>query len=546
MAETTITTKSIFLNDGTIKDHIDLQTTKNSEYLANLFLLFYEYNVDFTILKLAKILVSALVRKDNLFAEFLLQDPRYDLPVILKTCDILDSRRLYKQLESKTEKITDLKKLSKHKSIMANVKSLNEGLEASLSKSKINFIKKNWVNKISKDRLEYMALLYPIKHWKLLIDIFHLKPSDFQLDWFTTYIFTKEAISGSIIDICNMINAENINEVVLTYKLPYDFVRLKYKDLLNDQIRSTILSYSELNCILRHWESFNTEENTTTVIKRLNNGEIIEMPYGELMKRLNMLSEQGKSPLLVSKLLDIAETKLSSYQIDIEQPVVVLGDASGSMEVAVKTSSIITSILVKICNAKMHLFRDKDEPILNPPTNVFEVMETMKKFKACGCTAPAASLYPYYDKKEIVKTFIVVTDEVENTDYKGKNSNKEGLFADVFKKYREEVYPAKLVFVSFLDSNKDGQMVVDLKQTIPGIEKDIVQFIMAGQNPDLRKLDELLNTLSLDTDFYNNKCTKLTEKIQLCNKENLFTKQAVTDMLLNNNMVFEGKINICI
>ena len=33
---------------------------------------------------------------------------------------------------------------------------------------------------------------------------------------------------------------------------------------------------------------------------------------------------------------------------------------------------------------------------------------------ATGGTTPAASLYPFYEKKEIVKTFIVVTDEEEN------------------------------------------------------------------------------------------------------------------------------------
>ena len=36
-----------------------------------------------------------------------------------------------------------------------------------------------------------------------------------------------------------------------------------------------------------------------------------------------------------------------------------------------------------------------------------------------GATAPAASLWPFYERKEIVKTFIVVTDEEENTSCNG-------------------------------------------------------------------------------------------------------------------------------
>ncbi|MCJ7638010.1 MAG: hypothetical protein MUO21_11015, partial [Nitrososphaeraceae archaeon] len=434
--------KTVLLDDGTIKDHIHLQTTNYNEYIANLFLLFNEYNIEFTILKLAKILVAALVRGDHEFAEYLMHNQRYDLPVILKTCEILDSRRLCKQMEAKTIKIKDPKKLSKHKSIIANLKALNKGTneyktdsssesheetkeetkeeikeeikdeinEWSLSKSKINFIKKHWVNQLSKDRLEYMALLYPIKHWKQLIDIFHLKPNDFLLSWFTCYIFTKEFPEGSIIDICNKITPENIKETLINHKFPYDFLRLKYKDLLTPEIMKAVLSYTELNCLIRHWDKFNTEDNTQQVIKRINNDEVINMPYGELMKRIQMFREKGDSPSLVGRLLEIAETKLCGYKLDIDQPVVVLGDASGSMDVAVKTSSIITSILVKVCNAKMHLFRDKDEFIEHPPTNVSEVLDSMKKFKAYGCTAPCASLYPYYKNKEVVKTFILVTD----------------------------------------------------------------------------------------------------------------------------------------
>lgn len=546
-----MTSINFFINESSLKDHIETQNSHYSEYISNLLLLFYEYNIDFTILKLSKILVASLIRNDKELAKFLLQDPRYELPVILKSCDILDSNRLYKQLNKKTEKIQNASKLSKHKSFLSNLQALNEGIEMSLTKSKIKFIKKNWINNIDKNRLEYSALLYPVKHWKFLIDLFHLKPNDFQLEWFTTYIFTNEYPKESIIDVCNSLTSENIKEMLCVYKLPYDFLRLKYKDLLDEHVMSTILDYTQLNNIIRHWSNFNTQKNTLSVINRINNGEIINIPYGELMKRIQMLTEGNESPLLVEKLIDDAENKLIKYKIDIEQPVVVLGDASASMDIAVKTSSIITSILVKICNAKMHLFRDHDEPIENPPTNVKEVLETIKKFKANSCTAPAASLYPYYQRKEIVKTFILVTDEVENSNYQGiYTSNTEGFFANVFKKYREEVYPAKLVFISFLENNKDGQMVNHLKQLIPGIEKDIIQFIMNNKNPDLRKLDELLNTLSLDTNFYNIKYEKVKNYVNNTDKTLLFNKTFIDNILFDNpiNSNIEGneEITICI
>ena len=47
---------------------------------------------------------------------------------------------------------------------------------------------------------------------------------------------------------------------------------------------------------------------------------------------------------------------------------------------------------------------------------------------------------------------MVVSDEGENAKHDGK------YFHEVFHTYYHEVYPARLVFVSFLDVNAKGQM----------------------------------------------------------------------------------------
>ena len=41
-------------------------------------------------------------------------------------------------------------------------------------------------------------------------------------------------------------------------------------------------------------------------------------------------------------------------------------------------------------------------------------MSLSTMIEANKSTIPAASLYPYYEKKEVVKTFFIVTDEGEN------------------------------------------------------------------------------------------------------------------------------------
>ena len=45
---------------------------------------------------------------------------------------------------------------------------------------------------------------------------------------------------------------------------------------------------------------------------------------------------------------------------------------------------------------------------------LFQVLQLAVDTQARGGTTPAASLWPYYEKKEVVKTFIMVTDEEEN------------------------------------------------------------------------------------------------------------------------------------
>lgn len=48
-----------------------------------------------------------------------------------------------------------------------------------------------------------------------------------------------------------------------------------------------------------------------------------------------------------------------------------------------------------------------------------KVFELSNLIKADNCTTPAASLYPYFKQKKIVKTFVIVTDEGENGECEG-------------------------------------------------------------------------------------------------------------------------------
>jgi len=94
-----------------------------------------------------------------------------------------------------------------------------------------------------------------------------------------------------------------------------------------------------------------------------------------------------------------------------------------------------------------------------------------------------------------------VTDEIEN----GKFRNY--FFPELFLKYYQEVYPAKLVFVSFLENpNVKGRMVKALENM--GIQ--VLQFRLDGKRPDLTKMDTLLGLLSSESSYFPEEVVELS------------------------------------
>ena len=512
------------------------------------------------------IMCVLLQRKDKISCKNLYSS--IDLPEMVRACEILDSKRLQKQMAGKLIiKPDSFKVKNKLSQAQELLKDQNvDNIDLSLSLSKIKIVK-DWVKSIPKEMIEFRAMSFDTTLWRKLSDLTHLNPkTDFieGCEWFLPYCFGAPIPDGNIVHDYKNLNYTNFHELYDKHQFSYELIRAKIQLSPNQKMPSTkstsrtnskyskkhsknnsfninkqkyeqnkhliqnikikIVNNEHINTIVWYWDELVDTYNVIDVLNRLKNEkDAIDLSYGKIVD----LISKTTNPEILKELMILGSDKISSYKIDVEQPVAIFGDQSGSMEIAIKTSGIITSLLCYICNASLHLFHSEDNHITNPPRNIEDAVKFGKEVKTMGCTCPAASLLHYYSKKEIVKTIIIITDEEENQStsdheqtlqsYSSQissamfgypmnsfinrgytNSNKGYRFADLYKKYIEEVYPARLVFISFSDPNKDADMVRDLKQKLGNniVDELVKVFKFNVTDPDLNRMDIVLKYLA--------------------------------------------------
>ncbi len=104
-------------------------------------------------------------------------------------------------------------------------------------------------------------------------------------------------------------------------------------------------------------------------------------------------------------------------------------------------------------------------------------------------------------------------------------------FSELYDKYYKEVYPAKLVFVSFLRSqHATGCMVPQLQN----LGYKPIQFKLEGSRPDLTKLDKLFGLLTTDTKDFEEQLKEMQDLIQGQGIAEVFEKMEVKDVDLTN------------
>ena len=506
-----------------------------------------DINVDLSHASKSRILAAAWGRRDHILAEHLLSLKKtFQLPEVVRAIRILDTPRKIRQLEKKYQKTKSKKKSKFRSKINELIVEVPENCLVSVSGSLSKRVKK-WVNEIPKNQLEFYALHLPKELWKELSDIIHFSPKDFNLDYFLSNCFGSEAPKDSIVSICSdKNNLKDTLKLVSKYEIPYSYLR---KNVVNisKEVKIQIVSYETIDTILWWYEEFissgGVNEIDSIISKRLSKNEIPTLPYGKLMER--MLYFYNNNASFYEKLIPIAENRLKEIQLELEQPVVVLGDASFSMDVAIRTSTIISSILSAVCDAELKFFNvESFSPKIIPKTAI-DVLKVTSITKTDGLTAPACTLMEYYKKKKKVKLFVMVTDEIENVKFDGT------YFSQLFYKYYKEIYPSRIVMVSFLENLQEkGRMVKALESF--GINP--IQFILDSKRPDLTKLDKLLGLLCSETNFFIKKSQSVSNSIKKNNnfkdalklklnekKEKLINEEEDDDIQIFQNLKISNK-----
>lgn len=499
--------KQYFVNASvTLDQHIQAQTTNLPRYLAMFFAL-QENGVEIGQKAKACALAAAWCRHDHQLANnLLLHREMFTLTEVLKAVTMLDAARQVRVYEKQLKRLElsatkpNPRKVGKLKN---NIDNLNK-LKASTGSASGAIARhiQRWTRTLTQQELEYFALHMPTEPWKKLADIVHFHPGDDfpALPWFLPFCFGTAAPADSMVARCRDLTNENVNELIKEFPIPYSHLK-QFKDQLTEKSKAKIAEYEEkLDTVLWYYEDLQCQAVDDILSERLRNGEQITLPYGKLMERLMLLrtiNEARQQALIIRQftmrrgrqaapsldagakkssfyadLLLIAEAQLKTLKLPLGSPVAVLGDASSSMNVAIRTATILSSLLTAICSAKLSFFNtDVILPAFTPKT-IEDVLTLALTTTASGSTANAAGLLPYYNEKEVIKTFIMVTDEEENTPLELSDGSVVGFF-DLFMKYREDVYPAKLVFISFLkQQHAQGQIYQQFKDAnVP----DVVQ-----------------------------------------------------------------------
>ena len=500
-AKDELSIEGVFSNNMTAEYHYRVFAKTPRQYMGYVLALM-KAKVSLTSATRGRVLAVAWALGERNFVDFLFQVPGYlDVGEILKACQILDARRFAAQAEKRLAGLKEKTQKSKAKAthIRAELQRRNtEVLESGCSLTS-SFSKrvKNWASQIPAEELLFRLLNFPPDHWRQLSDYVHFSKKTFSLPYFLASIFGEEFPSDSLARKLRDLNADELVGNLAKHpemKSMFSYLRtLIAPSAWPVEAKAMFAKDGPLEEVLWWYHEIHCPEAEKAVHSRLESGEMIgtarsRANFGKLMERLLVFMDKGYT--FAKFLLPYCEDRLKKIHLPkSDKRIAVIGDASGSMEVAIRSATILGGLLSASLDAELSFFNSKPiHPSIQPKTAA-EVVRVAQETRATGTTAPAAGLLPYLKAKKPVDLFIVVTDEMENRYVEGRD------FAQTMEEYRRVVAAgAEVYFVTFISNTMSrGPMQVALnRRGIP-----CQQFKVDPACPDLSKFDTLLGQLSL-------------------------------------------------
>ena len=328
-----------------------------------------------------------------------------------------------------------------------------------------------WAYELSAEDLKHFMLEFGLEMWKQLSDLIHINPTKMKFPCFLPFAFKDiddeklpEDVRFTMQLKKDLPPLSSVLGKVVTLRVSYTLLRKLYPPhRWTDAEKAAVATYTDITTVLWWLEDLQCAAVEKIIIARLQRGEAPKFGYGKLMERLMCCSSLHSAVLPV--LIPFAERSMKEYTLPLRTPMAVLGDCSGSMQVAVRTASIIVSLLTALGQAHLNFFNSRCIAPPLVPRTINDVLKCSESVVAAGGTSPSASLEPFYLNKMRVETIIVVTDEEENE----PGPETKLMFHELVAKYRAEVSPnVTVVFVSFLGPSQPGNMVTQLlTQRIP-------------------------------------------------------------------------------
>lgn len=463
-----------------------------------------------------------------------------------RAAELLDAPRKMRKLERLLAAHCRPGRRKRLREELAKLQAENVPPHFSASRSFYSVVKRQ-LRKLPADRLEFDLLFYAEGPWKSLCNLAHSAPSEWKLPFFQPTIFGAEPPANSLLADARGLTPSNL--VILLEKHPqlatagYSYIRSKLNmSSLPAEAKTALVARCPLGDIIWHYEELRSGAATDKVVEE----RLDELDAGQMLQASSSHFDTGNYAKIVERLLTFRHLKVSFWErlmplaerlldelksrrvalvrsagirslqalaaqavdamaepvalpeaVALSLPtepslrVAVLGDASASMQTAINSACIAGAMFTAIFEADLVFFNSKAfRASLAMPSNTDEVLKVTEEVRANSCTSPAAALAEFYEKKQAIDLFLVVSDEGENTGHKGLR------FAPLFKKYTEEIYPgARCIFISFLRDGDPGTMLREMERA--GFSST-PQYRFDVNRPDLAKFDSLLGSILLD------------------------------------------------